>query len=189
MKSSLRLLLLFSAAVSVSLVACGGGRRAAYRPLMFEWADQQDTADFVHIRPENQPISVELFANTDSLTDSTYWVRVQIGVYGPPDFYPEYLSMADSAITATADGLAAMRSFSTRLCCRPNIFGPYVGMSLCSFEFDRDSLEQLIADDPVLRILVNFDGYATYGEKPIQLEPATMLDPWFNWFTNAAKEE
>ncbi|MGD8922617.1 MAG: hypothetical protein PVH24_05160 [Candidatus Zixiibacteriota bacterium] len=189
MKISLRLFLLFCAAVSASFVACAGRRHAPYRPLVFEWADQRDTADFVHIRPENQPISVELFANTDSLTDSTYVVHVQVGVYGSPEFSPEFLSIKDSTVTATANGLEATKAISIGSCCGDSTMKPWVALSNHWFVFDRDSLAERTAQDGVLRILVDFDGYATYGDRPVEIEPATMLDPWFNRFTAAVKKE
>jgi hypothetical protein len=189
MKSRLKLLLLFFAAVSASFVACGGGRRAAYRPLVFEWADQKDTADFVHIRPEHQPISVELFANTDSLTDSTYVVHVQVGVYGSPEFSREFLSIADSTVTATANGLAAGKAISIGACCGDSTLKPWVALSNHWFVFDRDSLAAHTAGEPVLRILVNLDGYATYGDRPVEIGPVTMLDPWFSRFTAQMKGE
>ncbi|MCP4685591.1 MAG: hypothetical protein GY867_09090 [bacterium] len=162
--------------LAITLLACGGPKRAVRQGLYFVDNAKQDTAYFVHLRPEGQPFSIEILGTCKEVSDSTYLYQLQVGTYEHPGFIGENYVVRPEKTALSINGVEPrsrhdLGSFE--------VHNKWVALSLHWFVFDRAALSNSAGDGFPLKLDLHLDGYAEYDGKPVPLQDVVILDRWF----------
>ncbi|MCP4549745.1 MAG: hypothetical protein GY835_25095 [bacterium] len=174
MKTRLGLIPLLT--LAITLQACGGPKQAVHQSLYFVDNAESDTADFVHIRPEGQPFSIEVLGTCKEVTDSTYSYQLQVGTYEHPGFNEEDYVISPEKVVLTINGIESQsrHDFDS-----VEVHNKWVALSLHWFVFDRAALADFAADGSPLNLDLRLNGYAEYDRESVLLEDVAALDRWF----------
>ena len=143
----------------------GCANRATVKPpMMFYHSEDNDFADFIHLRNDSLPFSIEILGHGFWKSDSVFSVFLQVGTYGSPVFVKEWLHIEPDSVKAY---LGDRSPQSTNADGGDWPGRPWVKSSLHVFQFP--VTPQDIANDTTgwLPVFVTLNGYAVYKGDPV----------------------
>ncbi len=160
----------------VVLASCASNNVIMKPQVFFERQSLQDTTYFDHILIQDQPFSIELLGQVDSVTESSITFHIQIGVYEHQEdsFAKDLLKLNHNSVIVSANGLPPLDYHSYQLLTNGR---PHTAMTYHTYKYDLNSLRGVSLTEGIARIDLVLENYIIYNDKAIKLDPAVVLVP------------